>query len=183
MLPDNIFVKLDFSYAFNCRHRDFMLERANEVVPELYKCCHLAHSHHSMLQFGNFGISSEERPQLGDPLGGLIFFAWPYIQSYVLLPLPLRWVSWTTFHLWFSVHRILRRRPFSWGGSQNTPSTQCRQMRDYFQGPVGTRRIPCWLFHITSGSRHSPGRSTGWSWFSHRSRRRSQVFRPTYSQR
>ena len=26
-------------------------------------------------------------------------FVWPYIQSYSLLSLPLRWVLWTTFHL------------------------------------------------------------------------------------
>ena len=42
MPPDNIFVKLDFSNTFNCLHRDFMLERVSELVPELYKFCHLA---------------------------------------------------------------------------------------------------------------------------------------------
>ena len=58
MPPDNIFVKLDFSNAFNCLHRDLMLERVSELVPELYQFGHLAHSHHSTLQFGNFSISS-----------------------------------------------------------------------------------------------------------------------------
>ena len=34
--PDNyIIAKLDFSNAFNCLHRDTMLERVSEIIPEL----------------------------------------------------------------------------------------------------------------------------------------------------
>ena len=49
-----------------------MLERGSDVILELYKFCHLACSHHSTLQFGNFSTLSEG-PQQGDPLGGLLF--------------------------------------------------------------------------------------------------------------
>ena len=77
MPPDNILVKMDFSNAFNCLHRDFMLERVNEVISELYNCCHLAYSHHSMRQFGYFSISSEEGPQQRDPLEGLLYCLHP----------------------------------------------------------------------------------------------------------
>ena len=31
-----------------------MLERVSEVIPELYKFCHLACKEHSILQFGEF---------------------------------------------------------------------------------------------------------------------------------
>ena len=42
MPADNIIVKLDFSNAFNSLHREYMLECVSEVIPELYKFCHLA---------------------------------------------------------------------------------------------------------------------------------------------
>ena len=35
-----VVAKLDFSNAFNCLHRDFMLERVAEMVSELYRFCH-----------------------------------------------------------------------------------------------------------------------------------------------
>ena len=71
MSSDNLFVKLDFPNAFNCLHRDDMLERVSEAVPELYKFCHLAYSQHSTLQFSNFSISSEEGSQQGIHLDGI----------------------------------------------------------------------------------------------------------------
>ena len=40
MHGDYVFVKLDFSKAFNCLRRYFMLERVAEMVPELYRFCH-----------------------------------------------------------------------------------------------------------------------------------------------
>ena len=52
-------------------------------------CCH-----HSTFQSGKVCISSEEDPQQGDPL----VVGEQYIQSYGLLRLLLRMVSWTTYH-------------------------------------------------------------------------------------
>ena len=60
MPADNIIVKLDFLNAFNSLHRDYMLERVSEVIPELYKFCHLAYHEHSILQFGEFCLTSQE---------------------------------------------------------------------------------------------------------------------------
>ena len=59
MPDDHVIVKLDFSNAFNCLHRHFMLERVAEVYPEIYMFCHLAYNQHSTLQFGDFSISSQ----------------------------------------------------------------------------------------------------------------------------
>ena len=42
MFTDNIIVKLDFRNAFNSLYRSYMLKRVSEVIPELYKFCHLA---------------------------------------------------------------------------------------------------------------------------------------------
>ena len=50
-----------------------MLKRVNEIIPERYNFCHLAYSQHYTLQFGGFTISSQQEPQQGDPLGGLLF--------------------------------------------------------------------------------------------------------------
>ena len=50
-----------------------MLERVAEMVPELYRSCHLAYSNHSSLQFGEFLVSSQIGSQQGNPLAGLLF--------------------------------------------------------------------------------------------------------------
>ena len=50
-----------------------MLERVSEVIPQLYKFCHLAYNEHSILQFGEFCLTLQEGSQQGDPLGGLLF--------------------------------------------------------------------------------------------------------------
>ena len=73
MPADNIIVKLEFSNAFNSLHRDYMLERVSEVIPDMYKFCHLAYKKHSMLQFSEFYLTSQEGFQQGDHLGGLLF--------------------------------------------------------------------------------------------------------------
>ena len=80
MPSNNLFVKLDFSNAFNCLHRDYMLKRVSQVVPELYKFCHLAYCQHTTLQFGNISISSEEGAQQVIHLDGF-YFIWHYIRS------------------------------------------------------------------------------------------------------
>ena len=45
----------------------------SEVIPELYKFCHLAYNEHSILQFDEFCLTSQEGTQHGDPLGDLLF--------------------------------------------------------------------------------------------------------------
>ena len=67
---DYITAKLDFSNAFNYLHRDAVLETVNEIIPELYRFCHLTYSQHSTLQFGELSLSSQQGPQQGDPPAG-----------------------------------------------------------------------------------------------------------------
>ena len=79
MRGDYVVVKLDFSNAFNCFHRDFVLERVAEMVLELYRFLHLAYNNHSSLQFSEFLVSSQVGSQQGDPLG-VFCSAWQFIQ-------------------------------------------------------------------------------------------------------
>ena len=68
-MPENyVLAKIDFSNAFNCLHRDAMLEAVMKDIPEIYSICHLAYSQSSTLSFGEFTVSSQEGPQQGDPL-------------------------------------------------------------------------------------------------------------------
>ena len=73
MPQDHVFVKLDFSNAFNSLHRDIMLQSAYTVIPEIYSFVHQSYSSASVLKFGPFSISSQMGPQQGDPLGPLLF--------------------------------------------------------------------------------------------------------------
>ena len=73
-MPDDfLVVKLDFSNAFNCLHRDSMLESIKQSVPEIYSFCLLSYSNDSVLKFGSRQILSQEGIQQGDPLGPLLF--------------------------------------------------------------------------------------------------------------
>jgi len=47
--PGSVIAKLDFSNAFNCLHRDSMLEAVSQQIPEIYNYCHSAYTHHSIL--------------------------------------------------------------------------------------------------------------------------------------
>ena len=71
--PGSVIAKLDFSNAFNCLHRDSMLEAVSQQIPEIYNYCHSAYTHHSILWFDEQVIWSEEDPRQGDPLGSLVF--------------------------------------------------------------------------------------------------------------
>ena len=58
-MPDDfIVVKLDFSNAFNCLHRDSMLESIKQSIPEIYPFCLL--SYDSVLKFGSSQIFFHE---------------------------------------------------------------------------------------------------------------------------
>jgi len=74
VLPQNhVFVKLDFTNAFNSLHRHDMLHSVYNRLPELYAYCQSAYGQPSNLFFGPHVILSEEEAQQGDPLGPLLF--------------------------------------------------------------------------------------------------------------
>ena len=73
MSDDSVLVKLDFSNAFNCLHRDRMLKTVADQMPCIYRFCWLSYSNATALKFGDSTIWSEEGPQQGDPLGPLLF--------------------------------------------------------------------------------------------------------------
>ena len=70
---DHVFVKLDFTNAFNSIHRRDMLHSVYNRLPELYAYCQSAYGQPSNLFFGPHVILSEEGAQQGDPLGPLLF--------------------------------------------------------------------------------------------------------------
>jgi hypothetical protein len=70
---DSVLVKLDFSNAFNCIHRDAVLLAVHDKLPEIFNFCRLAYGQSSILVFGDFQILSAEGIQQGDPLGPLLF--------------------------------------------------------------------------------------------------------------
>ena len=73
-LPFNhIFVKIDFSNAFNSVRRDVILEAVQRHIPELLPYASSCYSEPSSLTFGGHRIASETGAQQGDPLGPLYF--------------------------------------------------------------------------------------------------------------
>ena len=73
MPTGHVVVKLDFTNAFNCLHRQDMLLAIKERLPELYAYSFSAYSQPSILYYGQFSLLSNEGPQQGDPLGPLSF--------------------------------------------------------------------------------------------------------------
>ena len=73
MPDDHAITKLDFTNAFNCLHRDVMLETILKHVPEILFFCHLSYSNSTMLKFNSRTIISDDGIQQGDPLGLLLF--------------------------------------------------------------------------------------------------------------
>lgn len=71
--PDHVFLKVDFSNAFNHINRDKMLTQVRQHFPELARWCHYCYGRHSILQFGQWQVSSQCGVQQGDPLGPLLF--------------------------------------------------------------------------------------------------------------
>jgi len=70
---DHVFVKLDFSNAFNSLNRSDMLCSVADRIPDLYAFCYSAYYHSSILFHGPYLVFSQEGPQQGDPLGPLLF--------------------------------------------------------------------------------------------------------------
>ena len=70
---EKVFVKLDFSNAFNSLHRQDMLLAIRERLPEIYAYVFSSYAEPSNLFYGSFELLSSEGPQQGDPLGPLLF--------------------------------------------------------------------------------------------------------------
>ena len=71
-LPDNhVFVKLDFSNAFNSVRRDTILANVAVRMPKLYQIVKESLDCNPMLIYGDDIIISAEGSQHGDPLTGL----------------------------------------------------------------------------------------------------------------
>jgi Reverse transcriptase (RNA-dependent DNA polymerase) len=73
MHDDFVAVKIDFSNAFNCTRRDSVLVVVADIVPEIYRFCHLAYHFTSILQYGQHTKESQKGVQQGDPVGPLLF--------------------------------------------------------------------------------------------------------------
>lgn len=70
---DHVFVKLDFSNAFNSVRRDAMREAVALHAPSLLGYFDSAYGEVTLLKLGEFVIDSAEGIQQGDPLGPLLF--------------------------------------------------------------------------------------------------------------
>ena len=78
---DQVFVKLDFTNAFNTLRRDKMLLAVEEMVPEILPLVHSSYASPSLLYWGDRTVISAEGVQQGDPLGPLLF-CMPVYPSY-----------------------------------------------------------------------------------------------------
>ena len=73
MPQGHVFVKIDFTNAFNTLRRDVTLEAIERHLPELLPYASSSYSESSDLQFGQFALQWQEGAQQGDPLGPLYF--------------------------------------------------------------------------------------------------------------
>jgi hypothetical protein len=73
MKADEVFVKLDFSNAFNSIRRDAVLEATAQFAPALIPYISSSYGSSSNLWYGKDLIASDEGLQQGDPLGPLLF--------------------------------------------------------------------------------------------------------------
>src|SRR5206468_8572292 len=73
MPSSHVFVKLDFTNAFNSVRRDIVREAVVSNVPCLRGYFDSAYGESSNLSFGDFTVESAEGVQQGDPLGSLLF--------------------------------------------------------------------------------------------------------------
>jgi hypothetical protein len=69
----HVFMKVDFTNAFNSIRRDVVLEATADLLPELLPYVSSTYSASSNLSFGTYLVPSDEGVQQGDPLGPLLF--------------------------------------------------------------------------------------------------------------
>ena len=90
----HVFVKIDFTNAFNTVRRDVILEAVAQHLPDLLPYASSSFSEHSVLQFGEFSVLSQEGAQQGDPLGPLYFcLAVHELLSELLSPIVLGYMD------------------------------------------------------------------------------------------
>ena len=70
---ENVILKIDFENAFDSINRQFMLQKASEIHPEVYKYSQSAYSQPSFLFYGDSVIKSCEGTQQGDPESPALF--------------------------------------------------------------------------------------------------------------
>ena len=68
---EKVFVKIDFSNAFNCVHRGAFIEAT--TGSQLENWVRWCYGRQSWLLFGKHALSSAEGAQQGDPLGPMLF--------------------------------------------------------------------------------------------------------------
>ena len=73
MDSNKVFMKIDFSNAFNTLRRDVILCAIKTNFPELFNFAVSTYEEITNLRFGDYSISSQEGTQQGDPLGPLYF--------------------------------------------------------------------------------------------------------------
>lgn len=73
MSDDMVFLKVDFSNAFNTVRRDVIAETFAQEAPELYSFIRSCYEHPSFLIYGEYVILSCEGFQQGDPVASLGF--------------------------------------------------------------------------------------------------------------
>ena len=69
----SVFVKVDFTNAFNCVNRQAFLEQCRHNFPGLSPWAEWCYIQPSNLYFGTHSVASESGVQQGDPLGPLLF--------------------------------------------------------------------------------------------------------------
>ena len=70
---DKVFLKIDFSNAFNCIRRDKMLSQVRKCFPQVFQYAKLCYRTKSSLYYGSHILHSQEGVQQGDPMGPLLF--------------------------------------------------------------------------------------------------------------
>ena len=71
--PEAVFLKVDFSNAFNSVDRSAFLEQCRNELPGLSRWAEWCYKQPSQLLFGSSTFSSEVGVQQGDPIGPLLF--------------------------------------------------------------------------------------------------------------
>ena len=71
--PSSVFVKVDFTNAFNCVNRQAFLEQCRHHFPGLSRWAEWCYGQPSNLYFGAHTLISERGVQQGDPLGPMFF--------------------------------------------------------------------------------------------------------------